>query len=124
MYTIMTPNLLINLTQTDIENNPFIKDGQLHFYRFLIERITGITYDPKKIKTVDCTKISISRNISEYWKETVEKDSSMAEDDFAFLMFIHGPKVNENLRNNQILLEPYSIITKDGTNYPQALIVL
>lgn len=94
--------MIIRLTDEEVKSNPFMtKEGKAPFYRLVCEKI-GLDFD--NIKSLDCTKINVARNIQDAWYDYA-KENDITTFDLTMCLAMSGPKAPEELEENTVELE-------------------
>lgn len=96
----------IIITDDEMKQHPYIDENRkCNFYRFVAERFGGFD----NLKSIDCTKINVAKNIQTSWYEAIRSNPIMNESDLTMHLLLSGPKVNESLPDNTIELEEGAI---------------
>ena len=89
------------MTDKQIAEHPFVKDGLPAFYYF-VTRCLGHNPEADDIR-FDCRKITIAKNIQDYWMDNLPQGVSRTS--LAMGLCMSGPKVNDKLEDNEIEVE-------------------
>lgn len=97
--------MTIEMTNEEIKANPFFNvDSTQDFYHFIGEKFAP--YD--EIKSIDCTKINVAKNIEESWYEYGE-EKGIPYWEVGMLLVMSGPKALDHLMPNIVELEDGAI---------------
>lgn len=89
------------MTSEQIAEHPFVKDGLPAFYYF-VSRCLKHNPEADNIR-FDCCKITIAKNIQDYWMDNLPEGVSRTS--MAMGLCMSGPKVDDKLEYNEIEVE-------------------
>ena len=97
------------LSNEQIEEYPFVKDGRPAFYFYLARQLG---HNPEEADNIrfDCTKINISNNIQDKWFCGIPQSQKTS---FAMLLVCSGPKTDDSLPDNVIMIDDGFISYED-----------
>lgn len=105
---------LTTITNNELESYPFDDNGKAAFYKLIFTKYcndNNIEPNWDKCERFCATKITVAKNIVDYWQETMMNDDpTMDMLKFSQTMCILGPKWDDSLSDNQVLLEPDCIV--------------
>lgn len=105
-----TETILINWTEDEIRNNPFVNEEHAPaFYMMLGSKLCN-SWD--NVVGIDCRKIEVAKNIIDQWYETIPNLLGVTEADLSMCLLMSGPKQNDQLPANTVLLEKGAITPK------------
>lgn len=93
----MTQNII--LTDEQITKNPFITENQESAFYNLIRQLCA--KENKTIKSIDCTKINIARNIQNAWYDYA-KAHNIDTTSLSMSLLFAGPKALERIPDNTV----------------------
>ncbi len=94
--------------EEQLEHIGFIgDDGSAEFYRFIAECIDA----PFDKVNIDCRKIEISPELQQQWYDSIPPWQTSEQLTCALAMY--GPKTDDSLAYNQIMLEPGAVTMAD-----------
>lgn len=100
------PKMMIRMTDEQIKENPFITaEGRTPFYSFIGEKFAG-SYDD--VKSIDCRKVNVARNIQNSWFEYA-KENGITVEDLNMMLLFSGPKALDEIPDNLVELEENAI---------------
>lgn len=95
--------LRITVPASDLDANPFIDaDGKAPFYR-LIAGILGIDYDKVGEGAIDPSRIHVSPALVDTWLKG--GDTPAEQEYIAMLIVNYGPRADETLAYNEIVID-------------------
>lgn len=92
---------VIRMTTDGIKLNPFITiEGEPRFYKYIGKMFANWDH----IKSIDCRKVNVAKNIMDAWFKYAE-ENSIPEFQLNMQILLNGPKAVEYLADNYIEIE-------------------
>lgn len=96
------------LTQNEIKENPFIKDGKLALYNLICEKAKGLSID--SVSSIDPTKIYCSEGVFDISEKAFSEENPLvSKETFGMAWVNYGPKVDTALPDWTIAIEDGAI---------------